>query len=135
MHVLVSRDTYADLLPAAVLDQFSVERRAKHWHEAIKEADRTDIAVFVAEDATDNTILAFACCSRQRSEILVEKGFNGEFQTIYVLPQAQGCGIGRTLMVEMARFSVVSQYQVAPAGCCVTTEARDDFMKPSAERS
>ncbi|WP_245329060.1 hypothetical protein [Bradyrhizobium centrolobii] len=54
VHVSVSRVTYANLLRAETLDQFSVERRAKQWHVTIKERDRTDIAVFVAEDAADN---------------------------------------------------------------------------------
>ncbi|WP_392692535.1 GNAT family N-acetyltransferase [Bradyrhizobium sp. RDI18] len=120
VHVSVSRVTYANLLPAETLDQFSVERRAKQWHETIKERDRTDIAVFVAEDAADKMILGFACCSRQRSEMLAEKGFNGEFQSIYVLPPAQGCGIGRTLMAEMARY--LSSLAISGGACWVLRE-------------
>ena len=53
MHVSVSRETYANLIPAAIRNQFTVEHRAKQWHETIKEPDRTDVAVFVAEDAAD----------------------------------------------------------------------------------
>lgn len=82
MHVSVSRQTYANLIPAAIRDQFTAERRAKQWHETIKEL--ADIAVFVAEDAADRNILGFGSCSRQRSEMLVAKGFNGEFQTFYI---------------------------------------------------
>jgi L-amino acid N-acyltransferase YncA len=103
VHVSVSRKTYANLLPADTLDQFSVERRAKQWHETIEMPGSADIAVFVAEDA-DNAIVGFSCCSRQRSEELAAKGFNGEFQSVYVLPSAQGRGVGRTLMAEMARY-------------------------------
>ena len=120
VHVSVSRETYAHLLPAAILDQFSVERRAKQWHEMIETPDRTDVAIFVAEDAIDKTILGFACCSRQRSELLVEKGFGGECQAIYLLPSAQSCGIGRTLMAEMARH--LSSLALSGGACWVFRE-------------
>jgi pyruvate/2-oxoacid:ferredoxin oxidoreductase alpha subunit len=78
VHVSVSRKTYANLLPAEILDQFSVERRAKQWHEMIEMPD-SNTAVFVAEDA-DNLIVGFGCCSRRPSEALATKGFAGEFQ-------------------------------------------------------
>lgn len=103
MHVSVSRMTYANLLPADSVDQFSVERRAKQWHETIEMPDGADVAVFVAEDP-DNAIVGFGCCSQQRSEELAAIGFNGEFQSVYVIPSAQGRGVGRTLMAEMARY-------------------------------
>lgn len=118
VHVSVSRETYANLIPPAIRDQFTVERRAKQWHETIKEP--ADIAVFVAEDAADRKILGFGSCSRQRSEMLVAKGFNGEFQTIYILPLARGCGIGRALMAEMARH--LSNQKISGAACWVFGE-------------
>jgi ribosomal protein S18 acetylase RimI-like enzyme len=37
---------------------------------------------------------------------MTAKGFNGEFQSIYVLPSSQGRGLGRSLMVEMARHLI-----------------------------
>jgi ribosomal protein S18 acetylase RimI-like enzyme len=114
VHVSVSRTTYANLLPAETLDQFSVERRAKQWHKTIEMPDSAGIAVFVAEDA-DKMIVGFGCCSRQRSEVLAAKGFTGEFQSIYVLPPAQGRGIGRTLMAEMARY--LSSLAISGGAC------------------
>jgi ribosomal protein S18 acetylase RimI-like enzyme len=102
VHVSVSRKTYIDLLSADTLSQFSIERRARQWRHTIEMADSADTAVFVAEEA-DNTIVGFGCCSRQRSEELTAKGFAGEFQCVYVLSSAQGRGVGRTLMAEMAR--------------------------------
>lgn len=114
VHVSVSRTTYANLLLAETLDQFSVERRAKQWHETIEMPDSAGIAVFVAEDA-DKMIVGFGCCSRQRSEALAAKGFTGEFQSIYVLPPAQGRGIGRTLMAKMARY--LSSLAISGGAC------------------
>jgi ribosomal protein S18 acetylase RimI-like enzyme len=114
VHVSVSRKTYADLLPGDTFNQFSVERRARQWRRTIEMPDSTDTAVFVAED-TDNTIVGFGCCSRQRYEELAAKGFTGEFQSIYVLPSAQGRGVGRTLMAAMARY--LSSLSISGATC------------------
>jgi ribosomal protein S18 acetylase RimI-like enzyme len=118
VHVSVSRETYADLIPAATRDQFAVESRVRQWHEMINEPGSSDIAAFVAEDAADRRILGFGSCSRQRSEMLVGKGLNGEFQTIYILPPAQGCGIGRALMAEMARHLNDLRISGAALGIC-----------------
>jgi ribosomal protein S18 acetylase RimI-like enzyme len=114
VHVSVSRTTYANLLPADTFDQFPVERRAKQWHRTIEMPDSADTAVFVAEDA-DKAIVGFGCCSRQRSEELAAKGFNGEFQSIYILPSAQGRGVGRIIMAEMARY--LSSLSISGGSC------------------
>jgi ribosomal protein S18 acetylase RimI-like enzyme len=82
--------------------------------QTIEMPDSTDTAVFVAEDS-DNAIVGLGCCSRQRSDELAAKGFNGEFQSIYVLPSAQGRGVGRTLMAEMARH--LSSLSISGASC------------------
>jgi ribosomal protein S18 acetylase RimI-like enzyme len=120
VHVSVSRKTYANLLPPETLDQFSVECRTRQWYETINQPDHNETAVFVAEDAEDRAILGFGCCSLQRSEMLLAKGFVGEFQSIYVLPSAQGCGIGRALMAAMARH--LSQLAISGAACWVLRE-------------
>ncbi|WP_315831063.1 GNAT family N-acetyltransferase [Bradyrhizobium prioriisuperbiae] len=117
VHVSVSRETYAHLFSAEELGQFSVAHRARQWHAMIGERDRADLAVFVAESAADKTISGFGCCSRQRSDMLVEQGFNGEFQSIYILPPAQGRGLGRALMAEMARY--LSALAISGGACWV----------------
>ncbi len=114
VHVSVSRETYANLLPADTLDQFSVERRAKQWQVTIEKSGSADTAAFVAEDA-NNLIVGFGCCSRQHSEVLAAKGFTGEFQSIYILPSAQGRGLGRALMAEMARY--LSSLAISGGSC------------------
>jgi ribosomal protein S18 acetylase RimI-like enzyme len=114
VHVSVSRETYANLLPADDLNQFSIEHRARQWCQTIEMPDGVDTAVFVAEDA-GKTIVGFGCCSRQRSGELAEKGFAGEFQSIYVLPSAQGRGVGRALMAGMARH--LSSLSISGASC------------------
>lgn len=106
VHVAVSRATYANLLPAETLEAFPVERRAKQWHQIIAGlGSPSDTGVFVAENQS-GAILGFGCCARQRSAQMTARGFGGEFQAAYVLPSSQGRGLGRKLMVEMARHLI-----------------------------
>jgi hypothetical protein len=39
VHVAVSQEVYENLIPTSVLGVFSVERRAKQWHQIIGTAD------------------------------------------------------------------------------------------------
>jgi ribosomal protein S18 acetylase RimI-like enzyme len=104
VHVAAYRETYANLLPAHMIDGFSVERRANAWHQVIGNSlSNGNSAVFVACNA-EKAMVGFGSCSQQRDEHLAEMGFNGEFQALYVLGPAQGHGVGRKLMVEMARY-------------------------------
>jgi GNAT superfamily N-acetyltransferase len=106
LHVAVSRETYADLLPPEALNGLSVERRATQWRQTIESSNAAEnAAVFVACDM-NNEIVGFGCCSRRRSQTLMAKGFGGEFQAIYVLHRAQRHGLGRGLMAEMALYRI-----------------------------
>jgi ribosomal protein S18 acetylase RimI-like enzyme len=106
VHAAVYRETYANLLPAYMIDGFSVERRVKAWRQIIEYSPGVgEIAVFVVSDV-EKAIVGFGSCSRQRDEYLAGEGFNGEFQALYVLGSAQGHGIGRKLMAEMARYLI-----------------------------
>jgi len=117
VHVMTSIETYANLLPAETLNAFTVEWRAKQWQQIIEMSNEPDdTGVLVAEDE-GNTIVGFGCCNRQRSEELAAKGFNGEFQAIYVLPFFQGRGLGRSLMFDMARH--LNERSILGASCWV----------------
>jgi ribosomal protein S18 acetylase RimI-like enzyme len=120
VHVTVSRETYASLLPAETLNAFSIERRAKQWQQTIETPnDPDDAAVFVAQDE-GKRIVGFGCCSRQRSQEMAAKGFNGEFQAIYVLRSSQGRGLGRDLMNEMTRH--LTTRSISGVSCWVLRE-------------
>jgi len=123
VHVAVSREIYENLIPASVLAAISVERRVRQWHQIIGTADaRAGTAVFVTDDPR-NGIVGFACCSRQRSKEMVAKGFDGEFQSIYLLHSFRGCGLGRSLVVEMARC--LRHQSMSGASCWVLRENND----------
>jgi ribosomal protein S18 acetylase RimI-like enzyme len=117
LHVAVSRETYADLLPPEALNAFCAERRATQWRQTIESSNAAENAVVFVACNTNNEIVGSGCCSRQRSQTLMAKGFGGEFQAIYVLHGAQRHGLGRALMAEMALYLIC--LSISAASCWV----------------
>lgn len=92
------RAAYAGLLPAAGLARLSPEAKARDFARALALGEP---AVFVAQ--TRGRLLGFGTAGPQRSRDLARRGFGGEVSMLYLLPEAQGQGIGRALMAELAR--------------------------------
>lgn len=86
--------TYAGMLSDDVLIGMSYTRHADSWEREIK---RHPGNVWVWEDA-DRNLLGFGHCGPQRDRALV---YDGEIYMLYVLPDAQGIGIGRGLLVAL----------------------------------
>jgi len=89
------RTTYAGMLADATLVGLSVERKTWQWASELRR--RGSGTVWVWED-DDGTLLGFGECGRQR---LPSLPYEGEIAALYVLPDAQGRGIGRQLMLAM----------------------------------
>jgi len=94
VHVAAWRETYAGLMPAAVLAGLDARQRAALWRRGM--AGSTE--VHIAEQAAD--IVAFGASGPQRDASLP---FAREIIALYVLRRAQRQGIGRRLMAAMAR--------------------------------
>ena len=103
VHGAAWQESYVDLMPAEMLAALSVEERTKLWCRIMAVPDPMVEAAVFAACAPDGRILGFGCCGRQRATGVVERGFDGEFQAIYVLRAAQHRGTGRALMAAMAR--------------------------------
>jgi ribosomal protein S18 acetylase RimI-like enzyme len=120
VHVAVSREIYATLVPSRALSAFTVDIRMRQWHDMIVSSDSDQYdAVYVA-DVDECGVVGFGCCSLQRSPQLIAKGFNGEFQSIYLMASARRRGLGRALMAEMARHLV--RENIRGASCWVLLE-------------
>ena len=91
VHVETWRNAYAGLLPRDVLDGLSRRRQMRRWRRAIRNPEAELGQVFVAEG---DGIAGFGSASREA----------GEITTLYVRPDAQRRGIGRTLFYRMAAF-------------------------------
>jgi ribosomal protein S18 acetylase RimI-like enzyme len=97
LHVAAWRETYASLMPAAMLQGLSVESRTALWRRVL--ADPRS-AVVVAEGA--GALAGFCSCGPQRSAALAEQGYDGEITAIYVLRRFQERGVGSALMAAAA---------------------------------
>lgn len=89
------RETYAGFIPDDVLARLDPEQRANMWRDNMTNNRR---AVFVSE--IDGDIVGFGACGLQRDASLP---YRVEIAALYVLRRAQRHGIGRGLMVAMAR--------------------------------
>lgn len=101
LHVASWRETYAGILPDALLAGLSVEARGAMWGGAIADPEAFGGgAVFVAEES--GRMLGFGACGGQRDAGLARCGFGGEIGALYVLRAHQGRGIGRGIMAALA---------------------------------
>ncbi len=101
MHVDTWRAAYGGIVPEAHLDGLSYDESESLWRSVIAAGKG---CVFVAEN--NGGVFGFASGQpRGRvSEGLEE--YEGELQTVYVLPVGQGTGAGRRLVVAVARHFV-----------------------------
>jgi len=107
MHVASWRETYAGILPDAVLSALSVEGRTAMWGRILRDPEKADsTVVHLVEDG--DRIVGFGSCGSQRSETLKNKGYDGEIGAIYVLRAFQRHGVGARLMSTMA-FDLTSR--------------------------
>lgn len=90
VHVESWRDSYAGILPDAMLLRMMPEAEGRKWASAIANGD----TVIVAE-AGDGEIVGFGNCGMARPFGLP---FTGEIYTLYVLPDWQGAGLGGQLL-------------------------------------
>ena len=96
LHVEGWRETYTGIIPDDVLAGLDVAEKARMWDTALASPE---LDAFVG-GSSEVALTGFACC-RERTSVPEE--FDGEFHAIYVLKAGQGIGLGRKLMVAMAR--------------------------------
>lgn len=82
------------MLAEATLVRLSEGRKARQWACELRHGPD---GVWVWEDGSLG-VLGFGCCGRQRIRTLA---YEGEITMLYVLPDAQGQGIGRRLLLAM----------------------------------
>ena len=96
VHVATWRAAYAGMLPNHVLLGLSTEAERRYWRRAIA-APASECSVHVAE-AEDGEILGYGSAGPARPSGLP---FAGEIYTLYVMPDHQGRGLGRRLLLAM----------------------------------
>jgi ribosomal protein S18 acetylase RimI-like enzyme len=97
------RTTYAGMLPDRVLLGMSERRQTSSWASFLRH--RPD-DVRIAETAKGSAT-GFGNCGAQRNSAI---DFAGEIYTLYVLPDEQGQGAGRTLLLALFSRLVAMGY-------------------------
>jgi|ERR671919_1221438 ribosomal protein S18 acetylase RimI-like enzyme len=98
---------YLGILPSEILVGFGEAQGITFWQRILERAGSDD-SVLVAE--FEREVVGFVSCGPIRDRI---PGYNGEFYALYVLPEAQGCGIGTSLIAHAARGLVRHRRQSA----------------------
>ncbi len=99
VHVETWRSTYAGVLPDDYLVGLSVPRHAALWSHWLNDT-AADHRLYVAA-APAGDIVGFASCGRLRERKQFHgKGRIGEIYALYVLPDFQGRGLGRALLMQ-----------------------------------
>jgi ribosomal protein S18 acetylase RimI-like enzyme len=88
---------YLGILPNEILVGFGEAQGIAFWQRILERLDDHD-SVLVAE--FEREVVGFVSCGPIRDRI---PGYSGEFYALYVLPEAQGCGIGTSLIAHAAR--------------------------------
>ncbi|HET6519307.1 MAG TPA: GNAT family N-acetyltransferase, partial [Geminicoccaceae bacterium] len=96
------RVTYSDLLPDEVLADLSFARGVRTWRRLLQTPGRGQ-ATFVAEQK--GAVIGFASCGPSRGPV---PDYPGEVYTLYVMPPAQGQGLGRQLL-EAAFYALACE--------------------------
>lgn len=98
VHVASRRAAYAGIVAQDALDALSEDAYRTRWERALTGATRIPAIVLVATDASER-IIGFASGGATRHEV---PGYDGELYTLYLLPEAQGQGLGRRLFCAIA---------------------------------
>lgn len=111
VHVLSWRQSYAGMLPAAMLARMSVAEHGIRWARMLGHgAPAKRARVHVVED-TQGTIIGFGSFGPQRLAALRNAGFDAEVDMLYFLRAAQRQGLGTRLMRTMASALSDSGYR------------------------
>ena len=90
VHVESWRNTYRSLMPDAVLEGLSVERRAEFWRGVLERAKKQ--FVFVAQD--EGRTVGFVNGGPEQE---ADPHYTAELYALYLLKEYQGCGYGKAL--------------------------------------
>lgn len=105
VHVDTWRTAYAGIVPAEHLAGMSYEQREARWRENLA---RQGDGRFTLVAEVDGTGVGFAGGGPERDGL---SGYDGELYGLYVLAERQRQGIGRALMLAVARRLVAAGYE------------------------
>lgn len=123
VHVLSWQSAYQGLLPQELIDGLSIETRTRQWREWL-EAPKAHLNLVACD--SEGQVLGFVSGGRLRGDYA---GFDCELAAIYLLPQAQGTGMGRALFGQMQDLLRARGYQRMLVWVLASNEAAKGFYR------
>jgi GNAT superfamily N-acetyltransferase len=119
VHVASWRATYPGLVPDEYLVGLSVERHRESWSKRITQTAMRETVLVV--DDPQAGIVGFGSCGPARPGPM---GYQGEVYTLYLLPDFQGQGLGRALLLELFRVLGAAECQSTIVWVLATNSSR-----------
>jgi GNAT superfamily N-acetyltransferase len=105
VHIESWKTTYAGILPEAVLETPSLEKRADMWRGILAAAEQSSVTLVACDSA--GGVVGFVHGGKERSGQL---GCDGELYAIYLLQSVQRQGVGRRLVGKFGREMVAKGF-------------------------
>jgi GNAT superfamily N-acetyltransferase len=99
VHISSWKTTYRGLVPDHVLDNLDTERNSIRWQENISRRD--ELKCYLIAENSQRQIIGFATGGPNRTE---NTGYNGELYAIYLTKESQRKGVGKALLLSVARW-------------------------------
>lgn len=112
VHVQAWQESYAGLLPDAVIAEHSIASRTLSWQRILAYAALPGSS-FVCVAEMDGLIVGFASCGAQRDDRLRAEGYTGEITALYLLRSAQRRGFGRWMLAVLAQHLMARDHAAA----------------------
>ena len=125
IHVETWQVAYRGLVPDAVLDRLSVDRRVTAWTRIVGETSWPSTGVFVAED--NDAVVGFAHISPSRDDGAAPEV--GEVTAIHVAPQLWRRGAGRVLLLSACASLRSAGFSAATLWVLQTNERARGFYE------
>jgi GNAT superfamily N-acetyltransferase len=124
VHIEGWRWGYRGLLPDALLEDLSVERRESRWHDILGRPAGEE-ATFVAE--MDGRVVGFASCGPSQDQDAAPG--TGELYSLYLEEGVVARGIGRALMKRVMQWLTARGFDRATLWVLVTNERARRFYE------
>ena len=104
-HVDAWRSAYKEVIPQSYLDSLSYDERHAMWTDILTTKSPTSIQLVAVNE--DNTIIGFIAGGEARDP---EFSYDAELYALYLLPEYQGQGIGKKLMLHLTEWLIRNGY-------------------------